>query len=373
MENMKYKPIFKLPYANIFHINLFLMGYGNLDPIVILKNNKFEMFLSDETLKKCAEEGFEKSQEDEFFREFEEESLEYANQLIRLKNKEISYINNIQFINFLKELKEISEKLLGRYKLTEFMFFSKIEEELGVFIKDRFSFEEVLSGKVDILSWPEREKKLASYMISMQVLKLKLRSIINDSWMGENSMLVKLFAQLNKRIKREDATSMNINEIIDLFDGRYIPDISERKIYSYITWNKIKRELLITSGSEGYRKIRDFDKQIPKNEVIGTAACKGYVRGIAKIIPLSINPSEYLSKMEKGDILVSDTTGPELMTAIEKAAAIVTDEGGLTSHAAVISREFGIPCVVGTSYATEVFKDGDLIEVNANNGVVRKI
>lgn len=77
--------------------------------------------------------------------------------------------------------------------------------------------------------------------------------------------------------------------------------------------------------------------------------------------------------MEKGDILVSDTTGPEMMIAIQKASAIVTDEGGMMSHAAVVAREFKIPCVVGTTYATEVFKDGDFIEVNANSGVVRKI
>lgn len=62
-----------------------------------------------------------------------------------------------------------------------------------------------------------------------------------------------------------------------------------------------------------------------------------------------------------------------MVVIMEKAAAIVTDEGGLMSHAAIVSREFGIPCVVGTKYATEVFKDGDLIEVNANNGIVRKV
>ena len=55
---------------------------------------------------------------------------------------------------------------------------------------------------------------------------------------------------------------------------------------------------------------------------------------------------------------------------MRKAGAIITDEGGLTSHAAVISREFGIPCIVGTHKATEIFKNGDLVEVDANKGVV---
>ncbi len=66
-------------------------------------------------------------------------------------------------------------------------------------------------------------------------------------------------------------------------------------------------------------------------------------------------------------------TRPEYVPAMRKAAAIVTDEGGLLCHAAIISRELGIPCVTGTRIATKVFKDGDLIEVRANHGLVRKI
>jgi pyruvate,water dikinase len=75
--------------------------------------------------------------------------------------------------------------------------------------------------------------------------------------------------------------------------------------------------------------------------------------------------------MEQGDVLVSDTTGPEMMIAIKKAAAIITDEGGLMSHAAIVAREFKIPCIVGTKYGTSILKDGDLVEVDANKGVVR--
>ena len=61
------------------------------------------------------------------------------------------------------------------------------------------------------------------------------------------------------------------------------------------------------------------------------------------------------------------------MPAIRQASAIVTDEGGLTCHAAIVSREMGIPCVVGTKIATQVLKDGDRVEVDANKGIVRKL
>jgi pyruvate,water dikinase len=74
-----------------------------------------------------------------------------------------------------------------------------------------------------------------------------------------------------------------------------------------------------------------------------------------------------------GDILVTIMTSPDFVVVMKKAAAIITDEGGLTSHAAIISRELEKPCIVGTRSASRILKDGDLVEVDANLGVVRKI
>jgi pyruvate,water dikinase len=64
-------------------------------------------------------------------------------------------------------------------------------------------------------------------------------------------------------------------------------------------------------------------------------------------------------------------TRPEYMPAILKAAAIIADEGGITCHAAIVSRELGIPCIVGTKIATQALKDGDLVEVDADKGIVK--
>ena len=77
--------------------------------------------------------------------------------------------------------------------------------------------------------------------------------------------------------------------------------------------------------------------------------------------------------MNYGDVLVSVATTPSIVTAMKKAAAIVTDQGGLTCHAAIVSRELGVPCVVGTKIATASLKDGDLVEVDAMKGIVRKL
>ncbi|HLD76295.1 MAG TPA: PEP-utilizing enzyme, partial [Candidatus Norongarragalinales archaeon] len=73
------------------------------------------------------------------------------------------------------------------------------------------------------------------------------------------------------------------------------------------------------------------------------------------------------------DILVSLATNPDLLPAMHRARAFVTDMGGITSHAAIVAREMNKPCVIGTKFASKVLKDGDFIEVNATEGWVRKL
>ena len=107
------------------------------------------------------------------------------------------------------------------------------------------------------------------------------------------------------------------------------------------------------------------------SEFKGIVACKGkgLVTGKVRII---IDPHN-ITDFSKGDILVTSMTTPEFVFVMKKSSAVVTDTGGLTSHAAIVSRELGIPCIVGTKIATRVFKDGDLVEVDAEKGVVRII
>ena len=103
------------------------------------------------------------------------------------------------------------------------------------------------------------------------------------------------------------------------------------------------------------------------NEIKGVCAYAGNAKGIVKIVNRPVD----MKKMNQGDILVSAATTPSVVPAMKKAAAIVTDEGGLTCHASIVSRELEIPCVIGTKIATEVLKEGYEVEVDAGNGIVR--
>ncbi len=109
------------------------------------------------------------------------------------------------------------------------------------------------------------------------------------------------------------------------------------------------------------------DKKI--KEFKGQAVFKGIVKGVAKII----YGARQVNKVNKGDIIVAPMTLPDVIPAMKKAAAFITDEGGIVCHAAIIAREMKKPCIVGTKIATQVLKDGDLIEVDANKGVVKKL
>lgn len=102
--------------------------------------------------------------------------------------------------------------------------------------------------------------------------------------------------------------------------------------------------------------------------VKGAPASMGSAFGPVKIIH---KPSE-IDKIEKGDVLVTEMTTPDYVPAMRRAAAIVTDTGGRTCHAAIVSRELGIPCVVGTGTATSVLKNGQIITVDGHSGVVYK-
>lgn len=109
----------------------------------------------------------------------------------------------------------------------------------------------------------------------------------------------------------------------------------------------------------------DFHKEVLLS---GTSACAGLARGRTKIVK---NLGD-AAKIEEGDILVTPFTTPLLTSAIVKAGAIVTDTGGVTCHAAVIARELGVPCVVGTKNATQKLEDNMLVIVDGKKGLVYK-
>ena len=126
------------------------------------------------------------------------------------------------------------------------------------------------------------------------------------------------------------------------------------------------------TGKEAKNKLKELGISIKEeiaNEVKGKVANQGKVKGRARVLLTSSGVTDF----KQGDILITGMTTPDFVPLIGKAAAIVTDEGGILCHAAIVSRELDIPCIVGTNNATKTIKDGDIIEVDAKKGIVKKI
>lgn len=125
------------------------------------------------------------------------------------------------------------------------------------------------------------------------------------------------------------------------------------------------------TAEEEHSSLAGSQTQQAGHEISGAIASRGRASGRARII---IDPSgDGAAAFQPGEILVTAMTRPEFMALIKRAGAIVTDEGGITSHAAIVSRELRIPCIIGTRTATQAIRDGDMVEVDAERGIVRKI
>ena len=120
------------------------------------------------------------------------------------------------------------------------------------------------------------------------------------------------------------------------------------------------------------KKYINFKNKITSQQnrnIIGKTAYKGTARGKVVLHMIWVGTTN----INEGDILVTGMTNPQMLPYIKKAGAIVTDEGGICCHAAIIARELKKPCIIGTKIATQVLKDGDFVEVDANKGIVKII
>jgi len=157
-------------------------------------------------------------------------------------------------------------------------------------------------------------------------------------------------------------------EMYNYFDTGTIPEreVLESRNLGAVTLVDGKSSEVF-SGSD----IAQFEDIVspPKasNVLTGMIAYKGKVEGVVRIIQ---DPKSY-KVFNEGDILVAGMTRPEYLHLMEKSGAFVTDAGGLLSHAAIVARELKKPCIIGTKIATKVLKDGDMVEVDAEKGIVR--
>lgn len=327
-------------------------------------------------------------------------TLEHLRELIIKEAKDVifseltapiynSYVNEQHelFLNVVKGRKNIDE-LVKKYWWTSLGWESIDINTESTFKKQLFEYrgnpdDEIDNLRKNILKLKNRRK----WLIKKYKISKKIQCYLNAFdraafWHDRRKEFqVKcvyaghlILREMAKRVKIsiEDAEWLNYDESVKMLQTKKIDNelINHRKkavifiMYkdSFKEWNG--DEALILKN-----KII-LDKSVELDYLKGEVASKGIVEGVVKVCA---GAKEAHEKITYGDILVCPMTIPDYVPAMRRAAAIVTDEGGITCHAAIISREIGVPCIVGTKVATRWLKDGDKIEVDANNGIIRKI
>lgn len=173
--------------------------------------------------------------------------------------------------------------------------------------------------------------------------------------------------------KFSDFNNLWYFEIADVIKGKNLrKEINNRKKGFGVQFFHTCKQLSPSQTAFVWKAYETKHERKEQIEIKGIIASKGNGKKINGKVRILLSPSKSQS-FKKGEILVAPMTSPEYIFAMRKACALLTDTGGLTSHAAIVSRELGIPCLVGTKLATKVFKNGDLVEVDPNTGVAKKI
>jgi phosphoenolpyruvate synthase/pyruvate phosphate dikinase len=216
--------------------------------------------------------------------------------------------------------------------------------------------------------------ELANAVGKLGILRLEIRL----SWMRFSHTITNMLLALGKEMNLDNILEIRMDEIRSIIE-RDDHAVTEEEIkrrqeaFLFLVENE-EEKLFIGNEAISLKEKLVLSEILETLEIKGLVACRGIVRGKVFMIDWNNkNLTEAMRSMEEGAILVAGQTRPQLMPAIKKAAAIVTDEGGIMCHAAIVSRELNIPCIIGTKIATQVLKDGNLVEVDANEGIVRII
>jgi phosphoenolpyruvate synthase/pyruvate phosphate dikinase len=145
--------------------------------------------------------------------------------------------------------------------------------------------------------------------------------------------------------------------------------LAQKRMFAYALRLQDGKFKIYSGKTASYKIAKLVSENHQHGEIKGQPAYGGKITGRTVII----NHKSEFKKFRKNDVLITVMTHPEFLPIMRQAKAIITDEGGITCHAAITAREFKVPCIIGTKIATKVLKDGDIIEVDANKGIVKKI
>ncbi len=190
---------------------------------------------------------------------------------------------------------------------------------------------------------------------------------------AKSSAFVRRYAEqiaAREKINVDLLLCVSAQELERYIEKGVLPSVSElEERYTYSLILSSGKNSIIVSGEKARKMNADLLNAVQLEELRGKSAYPGKVRGRVRVV---LNPSE-IENLEKGTVLVTGMTRPEYLHLFKDAVAVITDAGGVLSHAAITARELKKPCIIGTERATSVLHDGDMVEVDAGAGTVRII
>jgi phosphohistidine swiveling domain-containing protein len=245
-----------------------------------------------------------------------------------------------------------------------------IKDELAKFDSN---FADIIAKKKRMLS---RYKLSREDMLDIDFAKLIILwgDIRKEQYMkGFHSLFVMLsdIAELFD-IDYRSIAFYSVDEVLELLrSGKKLPasQVARKQKNIFTAYEPGKQSYFYGADAEAMLHAATSFKM--SDQLAGSVGSRGHERFIKGVVKVIMSPND--EKFDKGKILVTSMTRVEFLPIMRKAKAIITDEGGIACHAAIVSREIGIPCIIGTKTATKVLKDGDFIEVDTEKGTVRKI
>ena len=223
--------------------------------------------------------------------------------------------------------------------------------------KEKAMFYDPRLGRNVEVHLPDNEEELKKLMEQYPAIaEIIQRYGIDPDSPSLNEEEVKELARIAKKVEEHFGRHMDIEWAIDM-DLEYPENIFLVQARPETVWSRRKKEEVVEEEVEKPGEIL----------VRGIPASPGVASGRVKV---ALTVEEAAKKMEKGDVLVTKMTDPDWVPYMKLASAIVTDEGGMTAHAAIVARELGIPAVVGTGDATKKLKDNMIVTVDGARGVV---
>lgn len=261
-------------------------------------------------------------------------------------------VSDVALAQAFRRIVSYSRRLWSLYFWTEYFCYDQVEERLRQ------------NGRKEVRQLQRRVRE-------MQRLKYRLRRLLDQVAFGKG-IVDPAIVEIARRRNIRNVNEWTYQELLVVLQSTRALR-PRRKVY--VTGKETDWKLYVGSRARVLLRQLPIPSKSLNKEIAGQTAQPGHFRGRVRIIPFDVKAdySKLVARMKRGEVLVTGSTGPDMMLACRKAGAIVTDEGGVTSHAAIVSRELGIPCVIGTKNATKVLQDGDLVEVDAVKGIVRKV